>query len=205
MKQPEQKHQPTDDRKRAIGAAVRRLIVESGFEGLRMRDIADRVGINIATLHYHVPSKEALIELVTSTLRDEFIAIQMKADRTNLTPEQELRLEFQIFQDVRENNPELHIVIGELKRRARHDEKVAFYVEPMQGTWLNRVSDILARGVADGTFRADLNPKAGAHMMIGSLVTIETDPKMQIQQIQSISEEIFRSFLSPSQKGLSNG
>lgn len=205
MKQPEQKHLPTDDRKRAIGAAVRSLIAESGFEGLRMRDIADRVGINIATLHYHVPSKEALIELLTTDLRDEFIAIQMKADRSKLTAEQDLRLEFQIFLEVRQTNPELHIAISELKRRARHDEKVAFYVKPMQGHWVKRVTEILARGVADGTFRPDLDPEAGAHILIGSLVTIETDPETQAQLIQSISEEIFRSFLIHPKKVLSNG
>ena len=58
----------------AIAAAARALIAERGFEGLRTRDIADRVGINIATLHYHVPTKEALIELVAQSMRDDFIA-----------------------------------------------------------------------------------------------------------------------------------
>lgn len=47
----------TDDRRAEIAAAARGLIVEKGLEGLRARDIAERVGINIATLHYHVPSR----------------------------------------------------------------------------------------------------------------------------------------------------
>jgi AcrR family transcriptional regulator len=46
---------------------ARALIIEKGFEGLRMRDFADRVGIIIAALHSHVPSKQALIELVAQT------------------------------------------------------------------------------------------------------------------------------------------
>ncbi|MDB5535826.1 MAG: TetR/AcrR family transcriptional regulator, partial [Devosia sp.] len=50
------KRESGDDRKVAIALAARALIVEKGMEGLRTRDIADRVGINIATLHYHVPS-----------------------------------------------------------------------------------------------------------------------------------------------------
>ena len=196
MKLPDQKHLPTDDRKRAIGAAVRNLIAESGFEGLRMRDIAERVGINIATLHYHVPSKEALIKLLTTSLADEFVAIYQKYNRDALSPLQELQLEFQIFKEVRLSNPELHIVMGELKRRARHDEKVAIHVGPMHNYWAERVTKILARGIEDGTFRSDLDPVAGAHIMIGSLVTIDNDPEKQVQHIQSISEEIFRSFLS---------
>ena len=196
MKQPDQKHLPTDDRKRAIGAAVRSLIAESGFEGLRMRDIAERVGINIATLHYHVPSKEALIKLLTTSLADEFVAIHQKYNRDSLSSKEELQLEFQIFEEVRSSNPQLHIVMGELKRRARHDEKVAIHVGPMHHYWAERVTKILARGIEDGTFRSNLNPVAGAHILIGSLVTIDTDPEKQVQHIHSVSEEIFRSFLS---------
>lgn len=196
MKQSEQKYLPTDDRKRAIGAAVRCLIAESGFEGLRMRDIAERVGINIATLHYHVPSKEALIKLLTTSLADEFIAIHQKYNRDSLTPLQELQLEFQIFEEVRTSNPQLHIVMGELKRRARHDEKVAIHVGPMHKYWVERLAKILARGIEDGTFRSNLDPESGAHIMIGSLVTIDTSLENQVRLIRSVSEEILRSFLS---------
>ena len=52
-----------DERRIAIARAARALIIGKGLEGLRTRDIAERVGINIATLHYHVPSKEALVAL----------------------------------------------------------------------------------------------------------------------------------------------
>ena len=68
----------SDIRRPAIAAAARALIAERGFEGLRTRDIAERVGINVATLHYHVPSKEALIELVAQSMRDDFIAQQQR-------------------------------------------------------------------------------------------------------------------------------
>src|ERR1051325_2267406 len=68
----ERRRAPTDDRRAAIAKAARELIVEKGVEGLRTRDIAERVGINVATLHYHVPSKEALIELVAGSLEEQF-------------------------------------------------------------------------------------------------------------------------------------
>ena len=69
-----------DDRRDAIARAARSLIVEKGVEGLRTRDIADRVGINIATLHYHVPTKEALIELVTPTFTNSWELLQYLCD-----------------------------------------------------------------------------------------------------------------------------
>ena len=71
--EPTQKYQATDDRKRAIAAAARSLIVEKGFEGLRTREIADRVGINVATLHYHIPTKDALVELVAQSMKEDFM------------------------------------------------------------------------------------------------------------------------------------
>ena len=76
----------SDVRRPAIAAAARALIAERGFEGLRTRDIAERVGINVATLHYHVPSKEALIGLVAQSMRDDFIAQSKAWRRDGLTP-----------------------------------------------------------------------------------------------------------------------
>ena len=40
-----------DGRQALIGAAYQR-IANDGFEGLRTRDVAADVGVNIATLHY---------------------------------------------------------------------------------------------------------------------------------------------------------
>src|SRR5262245_26152052 len=74
-----------EDRKRAIADAARQIIVEKGLEGLRTREIAQRVGINIATLHYHVPTKEALVELVAASIRDDFRAQSMARPRTGKT------------------------------------------------------------------------------------------------------------------------
>ena len=78
------RYQATDDRKRAIAAAARSLIVEKGFEGLRTREIADRVGINVATLHYHIPTKDALIELVAQSMKEDFMEQHYRYPREGL-------------------------------------------------------------------------------------------------------------------------
>src|SRR6476660_3600329 len=82
-----------ESRPAEIAAAARSLIAERGFEGLRTRDIADRVGINVATMHYHVPTKERLIEIVAESLRDDFIAQSQARPRAGLSPLEELKLE----------------------------------------------------------------------------------------------------------------
>src|ERR687888_2343905 len=55
---------PRADRRRALVAAAYARIASDGFEGLRTRDVAADVGVNIATLHYYFPTKEALIRAV---------------------------------------------------------------------------------------------------------------------------------------------
>jgi DNA-binding transcriptional regulator YbjK len=46
------------DRRRSLLQAAFDVIAMSGFEGLRTRAVAERAGVNIATLHYYFqPSK----------------------------------------------------------------------------------------------------------------------------------------------------
>ena len=125
----------TDRRRAEIAAAARSLIAEQGFEGLRTRDIAERVGINIATMHYHVPSKEALVELVAQSLRDEFRAQYARHSREGLSAIEEIRLEFADFRETLTDNREAFIVLAELSARARRDEKVAAIMEPLKIFW----------------------------------------------------------------------
>lgn len=194
--EPAPKYLPTDDRKRAIAAAARSLIVEKGFEGLRTRAIAGRVGINIATLHYHVPTKEALIELVAQSMRDEFMALHQREPRDGLAPLDQLKIEIRQHYETRRTDPERLLVMEELGRRARHDPVVARYINPMRAFWHRRIADILAAGVADGTFRADLDPEAGAYLAIGTLIATSLFRLDDESGMRATVDELLRSILS---------
>jgi AcrR family transcriptional regulator len=167
-----QKYQATDNRKRAIAAAARSLIVEKGFEGLRTREIADRVGINVATLHYHIPTKDALIELVAQSMKEDFMEQYDRYPREGLDPRQLLALEIDKHRETRLHNPELLLVMEEMGRRARHDAAIACYIDPMRGYWRQQIVDILKDGIADGSFRADLDPEGCCYMVIGTMIAM---------------------------------
>src|SRR5438094_8371030 len=64
--------EPKADRRRALVVAAYRRIATGGFEGLRTRDVAADVGVNIATLHYYFPTKEALIRSVIGHAMQRF-------------------------------------------------------------------------------------------------------------------------------------
>jgi AcrR family transcriptional regulator len=165
-----QKRENTEDRRAAIARAARELIVEKGVEGLRTRDIAERVGINIATLHYHVPTKEALIGLVAETMKHEFRIQSIIRPRAHLSAAERLEHEFFDFQEMFTEQPEVIIVMSELNERSRRDPVVKAAMAPLQGHWHRMVAEIFADGRKEGSFRADLDPEPAATIFIGALL-----------------------------------
>ena len=160
----------TDDRRAEIAAAARSLIVEKGVEGLRTRDIAERVGINVATLHYHVPTKEALLGLVAEAMRHDFIQQQIDRPRAHLSARERMDLEFVDFREMLATQSETMLCLSELMERARRDEKIAGAIRPLQRKWREIVSDLLSEGVSDGVYRPDMDPQSAAIMIIGAMV-----------------------------------
>ncbi|KRA97748.1 hypothetical protein ASD83_11680 [Devosia sp. Root685] len=163
------KRESGDERRIAIARAARALIIEKGLEGLRTRDIAERVGINIATLHYHVPTKEALVALVAATLRTDFKSQALRHPRRDLPGLAQLRIEFDEFRETVAEMPEVIGVLSELVDRARRDASIADIILPMQSFWTGQFAEIFRIGIADGSFRPDIDPDAAAIMVTASL------------------------------------
>jgi AcrR family transcriptional regulator len=191
-----QKRESTDDRRIAIALAARSLIVEKGFEGLRTRDIADRVGINVATLHYHVPTKEALIELVAESMRDEFRAQSARQPRDGLSVLQCLHLEFADYRETLAETPELLDVFAELLMRAARDENVRNVIAPLHRYWVGQFERLLERGRDDGTFRPDLDPAPMALMITGAFKSTCRLPD-KLSAFDRLAPEIERALINP--------
>lgn len=191
------KRESTDDRRRAIAAAARALIVEKGFEGLRTRDIAERVGINIATLHYHVPTKEALIELVAETMKAEFRAQSINRPRAHLSPAERLEHEFYDFEEMFTERQELIGLMSEMMERARRDPAVAAGLRPILRKWREMVADILVAGKADGTFRPDLDPEPAAQMLTSSMIGFCRGGGTSREQFARLRAELYRALRNP--------
>jgi AcrR family transcriptional regulator len=188
---------PTDDRRAEIAAAARALIVEKGVEGLRTRDIAERVGINIATLHYHVPSKEALIELVAESLRDAFIQQTIDRPRAHLSAAERMDLEFVDFREIALERPEILLVFSELMERGRRDERIAEAILPMKRRWRQILADLLSEGVKDGVYRSDIDPEAFASIMMSSFIGFCRNPQKTEQTLGRLVGELKRAIANP--------
>ena len=164
------RRESTDDRRSAIAKAARELIVEKGVEGLRTRDIAERVGINVATLHYHVPTKEALIELVAESLHEFFRGQSLARPRAHLSASERMDLEFADLREAALERPEIILVFSELMERARRDERIAEAIVPLKRKWRQMLVEMLTQGVTDGDYRQDLDPDAFATVLMSSMI-----------------------------------
>jgi AcrR family transcriptional regulator len=190
------------DRKTAIALAARALIVEKGIEGLRTRDIAQRVGINIATLHYHVPSKQALIALVAESMKADFHFQGQRRPRSGKSGLQLLRMEFEDFHEIVTDAPDLIVIQNELVERARRDPEIGAIIGPLYDYWRNQLVEIFRLGIADGSFRPDVDPSAAALIVTGTLTDYWRAWSKLRTPVEPLFSELERAFaLTPSQQG----
>ena len=194
---PPAKRETSDDRRSEIAAAARALIVEKGVEGLRTRDIAERVGINVATLHYHVPTKEALIELVADSLRDAFLQQHVDRPRVHLSAAERMDLELVDLREVVLERAEIMLVFSELMERGRRDGRIAEAILPMKRRWREILAGLLTEGVAEGVYRSDIDPEAFASIMIASFIGFCRNPQKSGATLDRMVAELQRAIRNP--------
>jgi AcrR family transcriptional regulator len=187
----------TADRRQAIAMAARKIIAEKGFEGLRTRDIAERVGINVATLHYHVPSKEALIELVAESLAEQFHNHHVMRPREHLGALERLAIEFVDFREFVFERPEVMLVFSELMERARRDERIGAAIFPLKHRWRETLVELLRDGVTDGAFRPDIDPDAAASMIMSSMIGFCRSRIKDVGSYERLAAELQRAIRNP--------
>ena len=186
-----QHYEAGDDRRRQIASAARKLIAEKGFEGLRTREIADAVGINVATMHYHVPNKEALIVLIAESLGEELEA-DRAAMRRDGPPLELFEAELENYGQRLQKRPETMKVFSELMQRAGRDETIRRIMTPFADQWHNRFTEIFEQGIKTGDFRPGLNPVAAASITMGAAIHHRHKLKQEFAALKSELVNAFR-------------
>lgn len=156
-----------DERRQALVLAAYDLIAAKGFEGLRVRDVAARGGVNIATLHYYFPSKEALIRGVVDHMLHLFIHLAPPApDGVEETAVQRLQRELTDQEYELREAPEMFVVLMELQLRALRDPAISAILKEMHEGWRAHIEQICREGVHQGVFRSDLDVGRAASTII---------------------------------------
>jgi AcrR family transcriptional regulator len=157
-----------EKRRQELVLAAYREIAEHGFEGLRTREVAAEVGVNIATLHYYFPTKESLIQAVLEHAMGRF--------RTTLaahgSPSDQLRNYLRAVRKLLLDEPELGAVMAELALRSVRDRSTGRIMNAMYDTWHVTVRGLLRRAVKDGNLKADLDNDAVAALIVATLTSM---------------------------------
>lgn len=157
-----------EDREQALVKAAFNQIAERGFEGLRTREVAAGVGLNIATLHYYFPTKEALIRGVVAHAMDRF--------RSTLAPHgspaDQLRNHLRAVRKLLRDEPEVGAVMGELALRSARDPALARILGEAFKQWHSTLRGLLDRAKRDGYLASDLDNDDVAALIMATLTSL---------------------------------
>jgi TetR/AcrR family transcriptional regulator, regulator of cefoperazone and chloramphenicol sensitivity len=183
------------DRRKSLLQAAFDVIALSGFEGLRTRAVAQRAGVNISTLHYYFPTKQALIEGLAQFLSGIFASLHAPSPATTGRPALDhLRQEFIDARFYHEHYPELEVVLQELSLRANRDPAVRSALASLVSSWRGWVETFVRKGVADGTFRQDLDLQATIPML---MAIFAGDSSVGIEELENIQRGVEEWLLAP--------
>src|SRR5271170_2570502 len=186
------------DRRKSLLQAAFDVNASSGFEGLRTRAVAERAGANIATLHYYFPTKQALIEGLALFLSGIFATLHAPAPPSTGRPALDhLRQEFIDSRFYHERYPELGVVLQELALRANRDPAVKAAMDVLVASWRSWIESIVRGGIAEGTFRQDLDPQHTIPML---MAVHAGDSSVGIEELHNIQCGVEEWLLAPEVK-----
>ena len=168
------------------------LLAERGFEGLRTRDVAAKVGVNIATLHYYFPTKEKLIRGVVGYAMERFRTTLQPAG----SPGEQVRAHFAGIRRLARTDPELFVVMGELAMRGRRDRAIAAIVRDVDNTWQKVLAALLRRAAKDGAIASAARADELAALIVSTLKGLfmlgadGRDPKEVDRQLRALDRLI---------------
>lgn len=178
------------DRKRELVEIAYRLIAEKGLEGFRIRQVASEANIDNGTLHYHFPSKEALIHGVVDYLVEDLQRNRAGQEQANQNALEELRREFEDIRLRVGDTPEQLMVLSELAIRSWRDPVIATIFKKVDDGWRSHLVTLLDRGVQQGIFRKDLNQQLCARAIMVALRGISYQSRLPGRQLDLLLSQL---------------
>lgn len=177
------------------GAETRRALVEAafaqlaaaGFEGLRTRDVAAVAGVNVATLHYHFPTKEDLIAGVVGHAMSRFSSTLAGEG----SPREQLRAHLGGVRRLVRSEPALLRVMGELAARSARDPAIAEMMKRSDSAWHAWLTRLVEAAANDGDPHLSGEPGAIAALVMATLrglFMLPTESRRQERTDQALDQ-----------------
>jgi len=154
---PLRKRQHSEQRRADLVRIAYGLIASNGLEGFRTRQIAEAAGIDTGTLHYHFPSKEAIIQGVVNHLVTDF---QINRVATHSKPANALEWLRNEIHDVAlrvQQSPKQFRVLIDLRVHALRQPAIATILEKQDRVFHSLLVSLLSQGINEKVFRPDID------------------------------------------------
>ena len=179
------------ERRSEIVQAAYRSLAEKGFEGLRMRDIAERAGIDHSTLHYYFAGKEALIDaIVDYIVLDLAVGRSPVAESEEVSPRLRLSAHFDALIKQLQETPEMFVVLAELNTRAMREPLLRAIFSKNDRKWKGFLTEVLVSGVQKKEFKGSFLPEVAAEAIIslirGLTVTYAGRPELMRRPLYQV-------------------
>ena len=153
-------------RKEQIQLVAQNMFREKGYKATSMRDIANAIGIEAASLYNHIKSKEQILQEICFDIAQQFFKAIENAKQADFTPEEQLR--FAIKQHI-------FVITKNLDAAAVFLHEWRFLSEPhlsrfkaMRHDYEKEFRLIIQQGKKEGTFQ-DVDDKFYALTLFSAL------------------------------------
>jgi len=167
------KRKPVIDRRDALIKAAYGIIATRGFEGLRLREVATKTGIDHSTLHHHFRTKRDLIAAVLDYATEQFRPPLRKNEATPTSLHAHLSLLGRMIVD----RPELHVVLREFDLHAARDVRIRAIIAKREQGWRERLVQRIQLAAQEGNWPAGYEPAIGAELVIAVVKGVSFNPR----------------------------
>lgn len=150
------------NRRQELVDAAFQCIAERGMEGLRLRSVAEAVGIDHSTLHHHFATKQALVSAVVEYVTRQFWAT-LPAEGG---PAEQLRHHLAALGRMIRQRPALFIVLAELDLRGPRDPAVGQVLERVEAGWRDGLAEVWRHGTRQRVWATGLAPETAVELII---------------------------------------
>jgi AcrR family transcriptional regulator len=154
-----------------VVAAAGRLFAERGYHGTSMRDLGRELGLLGSSLYAHVESKQDLLVEVVEEGARLFDESAQRARLEGGSSSERLRSLITGHVEVVLDNP--NVVRTFLNEARMLDDDHRSRVIAARDRYEQSFREVIAAGIADGSFRPDVDPKMASIFLLSVLNAIE--------------------------------
>lgn len=154
-------------RKEQVIRMAAELFKEKGYSAASMRDLAQKLGIEAASLYSHIKSKEEILRTLCFDMAAEFRSSLSEVEKQNVSASEKLRLG----------------IIGHVKVMAKDLTASAVFMNEhrhlsqpylrdfllLRINYINRFKTIIEQGISTGVFKKDIDTKLAVMTLFSSL------------------------------------